>query len=82
MHRQVEVMGQYRVELSAMQLIENGGWTAYAAVRPVEEEANTAADVIPSGRLLDEAVFESEKAALAAARRVAIALLKAGNGVV
>jgi hypothetical protein len=75
---QVEVLGQYRLELSAMQLIHNGGWAAYAAIRTVEEN-QAQPSLLPYQQVADEAVFESEAAAIAGARRVAMALLKSGN---
>lgn len=75
----VEVLGRYRLELSAMQLIDNGGWTAYAAIRTVEDECPQAqVSLLPYQRVVDDAIFESETAALAAARRVAMALLQGG----
>ncbi|MEJ8798270.1 hypothetical protein WKR88_18425 [Trinickia caryophylli] len=73
----VEIHGRYRLELSAMQLIQNGGWTAYAAVRSAHEDAREQMSVLPYQRVVDEAVFASEAAALAAARRVAMALVSA-----
>ena len=76
---QVEVLGQYRLELSAMQLIHNGGWEAYVAIRMVEEDDQTQPSLVPYQQVADEAVFESEAAAIAGARRVAMALLKSGN---
>jgi hypothetical protein len=74
---QVEILGPYRLELSAMQLIENGGWAAYAAVRGAEDEGDAPVNLLPYQRIVDDAVFASEAAALAAARRVAMALLGA-----
>ncbi|KAE8753686.1 MULTISPECIES: hypothetical protein [Paraburkholderia] len=71
----VEVLGQYRLELSAMQLIHNGGWTAYVAIRTAEENHPAQPDLLPYQQVVDEAVFESEEAAIAGARRVALALL-------
>jgi hypothetical protein len=76
----VEIVGSYRLELSAMQLIDNGGWTAYAAVRSAEDEGKTQLNLLPYQRVVDDAVFESKAAALAAARRVAIALVGAMTG--
>ncbi len=77
----VEIVGPYRLELSAMQLIDNGGWTAYAAVRSADgEDADPPKiSILPYQRVVDDAVFESEAAALAAARRVAIALVGAAR---
>lgn len=71
----VEVLGQYRLELSAMQLIHNGGWAAYFAIRTAEEKLQTQSNFVPYRQVVDEVVFESEAAAIAGARRVAMALL-------
>ena len=71
----VEVLGQYRLELSARQWIHNGGWAAYVAIRIVEEDHPAQPDLLPYQQLVDEAVFETEAAAIAGARRVAMALL-------
>jgi hypothetical protein len=76
----VEILGQYRLELSAMQLIDNGGWTAYAAVRGAEDEGQAQLNLLPYQRVVDDIVFASEASALAAARRIAIAVVGAANG--
>ncbi|KAA0077499.1 hypothetical protein CIW54_25715 [Paraburkholderia sp. T12-10] len=71
----VEMLGRLRLELSAMQLIENGGWTAYAAIRSADGgEPQEQVSLLPYQRVVGDAVFPSEAAALAAARRVALAL--------
>jgi hypothetical protein len=75
----VEMSGRYRIELSAMQLIENGGWTAYAAVRSAQEEGDAESTLMPYQCVVDDAVFASENSALAAARRVAMAFVDAAN---
>jgi hypothetical protein len=71
----IEVLGQYRLELSAMQLIHNGGWAAYLAIRTVDEHQQAQSSLLPYQHVIDEAVFESEAAAIAGARRVAMAML-------
>jgi hypothetical protein len=71
----VEVHGQYRLELSAMQLIHNGGWAAYLAIRTVDENQQSQSGLLPYQHVVDEAVFESEAAAIAGARRAAMAML-------
>ncbi|MGN6319314.1 hypothetical protein [Trinickia sp.] len=76
----VEMLGRFRLELSAMQLIENGGWTAYAAVRDAHaDEPRETVSVLPYQRVVGDAVFASEAAALAAARRVAMALASSAD---
>jgi hypothetical protein len=75
----VEILGRYRIELSARQLIENGGWTAYAAVRGAQEEGDAQLTLLPYQRVVGDAVFESEDSALAAARRVAMAFVDTAN---
>lgn len=71
----VEVLGQYRLELSAMQLIHNGGWAAYLAIRTIDENQQSQSGLLPYQHVVDEAVFESEAAAIAGARRAAMAML-------
>ncbi|RDK02696.1 hypothetical protein [Paraburkholderia lacunae] len=71
----VEVLGKYRLELSARQWIHHGGWAAYVAIRTVEEDHLAQPDLLPYQQVVDGAVFESEAAAIAGARRVAMALL-------
>jgi hypothetical protein len=71
----VEVLGQYRLELSAMQLIHNGGWAAYLAIRTVDENQQSQSGLLPYQHVVDEAVFESEAAAIAGACRAALAML-------
>ena len=63
-----------------MQLIHNGGWAAYAAIRTVEEDSQTQPSLLPYQQVVDEAIFESEEAAIAGARRVALALLSRQPG--
>ncbi|WP_321963957.1 hypothetical protein [Paraburkholderia sp. J7] len=75
-----ERLGHFEVELSARQMIHNGGWAAFAAIHAVEAAADeSAAAVLPRQWVVDETVFESEAAAIAAAREAAIAYLKSGN---
>jgi hypothetical protein len=80
-----EVVGHYQVELSARQIIDHGGWAAFAAIHEVPDDdvqssqVSAQATVFPIQRVVDETVFESEAAAIAGARRVAIAFLLAGN---
>jgi hypothetical protein len=75
---QIEVVGQYRLELSAKQLIHNGGWMAFVAIRAAEEDRQAQPGLLPYQQVVDEAVFESEAAAIAGARRVALALVGPG----
>lgn len=75
----VEILGPYKLELSAMQLIENCGWAPYAAISRVEDEVETQANLQPYQHVVNDTVFESEAAALAAAQRFAIALVGAAN---
>ncbi|MCP3717241.1 hypothetical protein [Paraburkholderia sp. CNPSo 3281] len=75
-----ERLGHFEVELSARQMIHNGGWAAFAAIHAVEPAADTlAAAVLPRQWVVDETVFESEAAAIAGAREAALAFLKSGN---
>ncbi|MEM5311540.1 hypothetical protein [Paraburkholderia sp. JHI869] len=75
-----ERLGHFEVELSARQMIHNGGWAAFAAIHAVEAVADEpAAAVFPRQWVVDETVFESEAAAIAGAREAALAFLKSGN---
>ncbi|WP_042268584.1 hypothetical protein [Paraburkholderia heleia] len=75
-----ERLGHFEVELSARQMIHNGGWAAFAAIHAVEPAADaSAAAVLPRQWVVDETVFESEAAAIAGAREAALAFLKSGN---
>jgi len=76
-----EVLGHYQVELSARQIIDHGGWAAFAAIRAVPDDEARAADaaqatIFPTQRVVGETIFASEEAAIAGARRVAIAFLQ------
>jgi hypothetical protein len=73
-----EVLGHYQVELSARQIIDHGGWAAFATIHEVPAGDNSAA-IFPMQRVVGETVFESEEAAIAGARRVALAFLRSGN---
>ena len=71
----IEVVGQYWVELSAKQLIHNGGWVAYVAIRATKENRQAKPGFLSYQQVVDGAVFESEAAAIAGARKVALALV-------
>jgi hypothetical protein len=73
-----EVLGHYQVELSARQIIDHGGWAAFATIHEVLAGDNPAA-IFPMQRVVGETVFESEEAAIAGARCVALAFLRSGN---
>ncbi|CAD6535769.1 hypothetical protein LMG27952_03067 [Paraburkholderia hiiakae] len=65
-----ERLGHFEVELSARQMIHNGGWAAFAAIHAVEAAADEpAAAVFPRQWVVDETVFESEAAAIAGCAR-------------
>lgn len=80
-----EVLGHYQVELSARQIIDHGGWAAFAAIHEVSggdtasSQVGAHATIFPTQHVVDETIFESEEAAIAGARRVAIAFLRSGN---
>ena len=82
---QTEVLGHYQVELSARQIIDHGGWAAFATIHEVPDDAAASAlaiaqaTIFPTQRVVDETVFESEEAAIAGARQVALAFLRLGN---
>ncbi|MDR3096391.1 MAG: hypothetical protein LBV73_04860 [Paraburkholderia sp.] len=76
-----ERLGHYEVELSARQFIHNGGWAAFAAIHGRREEHDgheghaERAAVFPEQRVAGETVFASEAAAIAGARKAALAML-------
>ncbi|MFX1761862.1 hypothetical protein PWP93_04550 [Paraburkholderia sp. A1RI-2L] len=73
-----EKLGHYEVELSARQFIHNGGWAAFAAIHDPHGgrgEQTGCAAVLPEQRVADETVFASEAAAIAGARKAALAML-------
>ncbi|PXW27189.1 hypothetical protein [Paraburkholderia caballeronis] len=76
-----EVLGHYQVELSARQIIDHGGWAAFATIHevPDEDACDAHRAIFPTQQVVDETVFESEEAAIAGARRVALAFLRSGN---
>jgi hypothetical protein len=76
---QIETLGQYQLELSAMQSIQNGGWTAYAAVRSLAAAPADDADILPYQRVASETQFASEAAAIAKARSVALEVIAPGG---
>ena len=78
---QTEVLGHFQVELSARQIIDHGGWAAFATIHevPADDSAPAHATIFPTQRVVDETVFESEEAAIAGARQVALAFLRQGN---
>lgn len=71
----IEAVGQYWVELSAKQLIHNGGWVAYVAISGAKEKRQGQPDFLSYQQAVDGAVFESEATAIAGARKVALALV-------
>lgn len=80
-----EVLGHFQVELSARQIIDHGGWAAFATIHEVPEDhraparATAQATIFPMQQVVGETVFESEEAAIAGAREVALAFLRLGN---
>jgi hypothetical protein len=73
-----EKLGHYQVELSARQIIDHGGWAAFATIHEVPAGARQAT-IFPTQRVVDETVFASEEAAIDGARRVALAFLRSAN---
>lgn len=74
-----ETLGRYEVELSARQLIHNGGWAAFAAIHAAHEHDGESSDDFAAQEVVDETVYASEAAAIAGARAAAMAFLKAGD---
>lgn len=74
-----EVLGHFQVELSARQIIDHGGWAAFAAIHEIAAGTHAQFTIFPAQRVVDETVFESEEAAIDGARRIALAFLRSGN---
>ncbi|CAB3756002.1 hypothetical protein [Paraburkholderia solisilvae] len=74
----IETLGRYQLVLSAMQSIQNGGWTAYAAVRTLTTQATEDADVLPYQRIESETLYASEAAAIESARSAALQAIASG----
>lgn len=74
-----EQLGHYEVELSARQLIHNGGWAGFASIhtRAPAQDADNAA--FSREWMIDETVFASEAAAIEGARQSALDFLRSGN---
>jgi hypothetical protein len=67
-----EVYGSYRIELSAMQLIHNGGWAGFAAVREIEHQNGSDPIIMEHQQVAEYCIFPTCNAALNAARQIAI----------
>jgi hypothetical protein len=76
----IETLGRYQLVLSAMQSIQNGGWTAYAAVRTVTAPAAEDADILPYQRVETDTLYASEAAAIESARSAALQAIASGAG--
>ncbi|WP_233863549.1 hypothetical protein [Paraburkholderia adhaesiva] len=77
---QTERLGHYVVELSARQLIHNGGWAAFAAIHAGGDEPREEPQAaFPMHWMIDGTVFASEAAAIAGAREAALEFLRSGN---
>lgn len=75
-----ETLGHYEVELSARQLIHNGGWAAFAAIHTrADHTEERASEAFSREWMVDETVFASEAAAIEGARVAALAFLRSGN---
>jgi hypothetical protein len=75
----IETLGRYQLVLSAMQSIQNGGWSAYAAVRSVTNEIMQEEDILPYQRVLGDTLYASEAAAIEGARSVALQAIASGS---
>lgn len=75
-----ETLGHYEVELSARQLIHNGGWAGFASVHTrADAQEQAASDAFSHEWMVDETVFASEADAIEGARESALAFLRSGN---
>jgi hypothetical protein len=74
----IETLGRYQLVLSAMQSIQNGGWTAYAAVRSMSTQTAEDAEILPYQRVESDTLYASEAAAIESARSAALQAIASG----
>jgi hypothetical protein len=74
----IETLGRYQLVLSAMQSIQNGGWTAYAAVRTVTAPTDEDDEILPYQRVESDTMYASEAAAIESARSAALQAIASG----
>ena len=74
----VEIIGEYEVEYSAVQLADKTGWAAHVAIYGHSTNPMHMNSVFPDQRVLVETVFPSKEEAEAEARKVALDMLEGG----
>lgn len=71
-----EQIGKYEVEYEASRLSEEGGWAAFVAVFGESDNPAHRKEIVARKRVALESSFDSEEAALAAARAAAGQMLE------
>jgi hypothetical protein len=72
----IEIIGKYEIDFEAEALPADAGWAAYVSVFGASDNPAHRKCIIERKRVAIEARFDSEAAALAAAREQAVALLE------
>ena len=73
-----EQIGDYEIELTGERLTDVDGWAAFVSVYGPSTNPMHRNALVPHQRVAVEQVFETEEAALAAARVAALAMLPGG----
>ncbi|GAB3552728.1 hypothetical protein GCM10027343_38630 [Noviherbaspirillum agri] len=74
-----ERFSNYRFELSGSQLPDSGKWVPCVEIRDYSEDPQDGEVIFPLQRIAAEDVYDSEEAAIAEARRFAIAHVSSGE---
>lgn len=74
-----ERYSNYRFQLSGSQLADSGKWVPYLEIRDYSEDPGEGEVIFPMQRITAEDVYDSEEAAIAEARRFAIAHVSSGE---
>jgi len=74
-----ERFSNYLFELSGSQLPDSGKWVPYLEIQDCSEDPENGEVIFPLQRIAAEDSYESEEAAIAEARRFAIAHVSSGE---
>jgi hypothetical protein len=72
----IEIIGKYEIDFEAEALPADAGWAAYVAVFGASDNPAHRKCIVERKRVAIESRFDSEEAALSAAREHAIAMLE------
>ncbi|MGE5622298.1 MAG: hypothetical protein ACM3WS_03980 [Bacillota bacterium] len=74
-----ERYASFEFDLSADRLGDGGKWVPYLEIRDYSEDHEAGEVIFPRQRIAEEDVFESEQAAIDAARRFAMGHVSSGE---